>query len=233
MTSFDGYLLDLTERVCRRIQLLTGRTNVWLAGQLTNLSIVVYFIWAGASFLSSDWPIRVALGVFCGGVLYALTQTVLRVPVETSEQSAYQRVARGLRNPRRVRDAMLRLVFLALAVLLAGPVALALMPVASGGPMSLVRATLQPRLVLLAYSLVVLTTVLLYVLACDPLPPCTGLVTEWVRGLVRSPTVSPEEGAANMERGPSPQVLGPSRLRQGYGAASKAPSPPTQSSSAD
>ena len=152
MTSFDGFVLDLTEQLCRRIQVLTGRTNVWLAGQLTNLSIIVYFIWAGASFLRSDWPIRVALGVFCGGVLYALTQTVLEVPVETTEQSAYLRVARGLRNPRRVRDAMLRLVFLALAVMLAGPVAL-------------VYATLQLRLVLLAYSLVVLTTVLLYVLA--------------------------------------------------------------------
>ena len=188
MTSFDGFVLDLTEQLCRRIQVLTGRTNVWLAGQLTNLSIIVYFIWAGASFLRSDWPIRVALGVFCGGVLYALTQTVLKVPVETTEQSAYLRVARGLRNPRRVRDAMLRLVFLALAVMLAGPVAL-------------VYATLQLRLVLLAYSLVVLTTVLLYVLACDPLPPCAGLVTEWLRRFGSSRAVSSEEGTASMRSG--------------------------------
>lgn len=204
MTSVDGFLLDLTERVCQRIQLLTGRTNVWLAGQLTNLSIVVYFTWAGASFLSSDWPIRVALGIFCGGVLYALTQTVLRVPVETTEQSAYLRVARGLRNPRRVRDAMLRLVFLALAVLLAGPVALAVMPVASTGPMAVVRATLQPRLVLLAYSLVVLTMVLLYVLACDPLPPCAGRITEWVRRLRRAPVLPNQQGAASISDGDGP-----------------------------
>jgi hypothetical protein len=185
MTYVDGFLLDLTERVCQRIQLLTGRTNVWLAGQLTNLSIVVYFIWAGASFLRSGWPIRVALGVFCGGVLYALTQTVLKVPVETSEQSAYLRVARGLRNPRRVRDAMLRLVFMVLAVMMAGPVAL-------------VYATLQLPIVLLAYSLVVLTTVLLYVLACDPLPPCPGMVAEWVRRWSGARAASTEEGAASV-----------------------------------
>ena len=195
MTSFDGFLLDLTERVCRRIQVLTGRTNVWLAGQLTNLSIIVYFIWAGASFLSSDWPIRVALGVFCAGVLYALTQTVLRVPVETTEQSAYLRVARGLRNPRRVRDAMLRLVFLSLAVVL--PALLAVIMTTRLKP---VAATLNLRLVFLAYSLVVLTTVLLYVLACDPLPPCAGLATEWVRRLGRARAVPSEEGGVNMTR---------------------------------
>jgi hypothetical protein len=194
MTAFDGFVLDITERVCRRIQLLTGRTNVWLAGQLTNLSIVVYFIWAGASFLSSDWPIRVALGMFCGGVLYALTQTVLEVPVETSEQSAYQRVARGYRNPRRVRDAMLRLVFLALALMLAGPVAL-------------VHVTLEMRLVLLAYSLVVLTTILLYVLACDPLPPCAGSVTAWVRRLGRSRAASSAEGVWRTRRRAAAQAL--------------------------
>ena len=48
MSFIDRFLLDLTERFCRRFQRLTGRTNVWIAVQLTNLSIVVYFVWAGA-----------------------------------------------------------------------------------------------------------------------------------------------------------------------------------------
>jgi hypothetical protein len=34
----------------------------------------------------------------------------------------------------------------------------------------------------LSYSLIVLTTVVLYLLACDPLPPCPGRVWEWLRG---------------------------------------------------
>jgi hypothetical protein len=38
-------------------------------------------------------------------------------------------------------------------------------------------------IVLLAYSLVVLTTLVLYLLACDPLPPCPGRVREWLQGL--------------------------------------------------
>jgi len=45
MTYVDSAVLDLTERICRRFQMWTGRTNVWLAFQFTNLSIVVYFIW--------------------------------------------------------------------------------------------------------------------------------------------------------------------------------------------
>jgi hypothetical protein len=28
-----------------------------------------------------------------------------------------------------------------------------------------------------------LTTVILYVLGCDPLPPCAGSVKDWIRGL--------------------------------------------------
>ena len=47
MNSIDLAILDFTEWFCRKCQLLTGRTNVWFAIQLTNLSIVVSFAWAG------------------------------------------------------------------------------------------------------------------------------------------------------------------------------------------
>ena len=170
MSFIDGLLLDATERLCRRFQALTGRTNVWIAVQLTNLSIVVYFVWAGAYVFGTHLPFRIAIGAFCAGLLYVLSQTILKVPVEASEQSAYQRVAKGLRNPRRIRDALLRIVFLILTIMLAGPIAL-------------VYIGLQAPIVLLGYSLIVLTTMLLYVLACDPLPPSTGMVWEWVRRL--------------------------------------------------
>ena len=54
MFDIDLALLNLVERLCRRFQLLTGRTSVWLAFQLTNLSIVVYFVWAGVYFFISE-----------------------------------------------------------------------------------------------------------------------------------------------------------------------------------
>ena len=182
MTALDTVLLDAVEHLCRRFQWLTGRTNVWLAIQLTNLSIVLYFAWAGAYIFGSRLPFRIGLAVFCAGLLFVLSQTVLKVPIEASEQSAYRRVAKGLRNPRRVRDAMLRLQFLALTIVLAGPVAL-------------VHSVLRLPVATLGYSLVVLTTVLLYVIACDLLPPCAGRVTEWLRGL--SPArAATEEGPA-------------------------------------
>jgi len=181
MTYIDGLILDCTEHLCRRFQQLTGRTNVWIAFQLTNLSIVVYFVWAGAYIFSSRLPLRLALGLFCAGLLYVLTQTVLKVPVETSEQSAYQRVARGYRNPRRVRDALLRILFLTLTLILAGPI-------------TLIYVSLQLPIFLLGYSLIVLTTILLYVLACDPLPPCAGTVTEWVQRLAPARRAPEEQG---------------------------------------
>jgi len=167
VTYVDSVVLDLTEWCCRKFQLLTGRTNVWLALQLTNLSIIVYFVWAGVYFLTSDLGSRVLMGMFLTGLLYLLTQTVFRVPIEAYENSAYRRVASGFRNPRRVRDAVLRISFLTLSLLLAYPV-------------RLVYLHLRIRIVLLTYSLIVLTTVVLYLLACDPLPPCPGKVKEWL-----------------------------------------------------
>ena len=168
MGYIDSAILNATERLCRRFQLLTGRTNVWLALQLTNLSIIVYFVSAAVYFRSGDLATRIFLVLFCTGVLYALGQTLFKESIEASERSAYQRVAKGFRNPRRVRDQPLRIPFLTLSIVLLIPVLF-------------VYTTLHEYVVFLSYSLVLLTTIVLYLLACDPLPPCAGKVTEWLQ----------------------------------------------------
>jgi hypothetical protein len=174
MTYIDTGILNLTEWCCHKFQRLTGRTNVWLALQLTNLSIIMYFIWAGGVYLwVPDATIRIGLSVFCGGLLYVLTQTVFQVPIETYEKAAYQRVAKGFRNPRRLRDMLLRTSFLTLSLFLFYPLLFAYL-------------YLRLSFALLTYSLIALTTVVLYLLACDPLPPCAGKVTEWLRRPARS-----------------------------------------------
>src|SRR6266542_2447745 len=171
MTYVDSALLNLTERMCRRFQTWTGRTNVWLAFQLTNLSIIVYFIWVAVLYgLSGDLVFRIFVALFCGAVFFVLTRTIFKVSIEVSETQAYKRVAKGLRNPRRIRDAPLRIAFLTLSVLLSYPLWFAYI-------------ALHVRFVLLTESLIILTTVVLYVLACDPLPPCTGTVRERLRGM--------------------------------------------------
>jgi sterol desaturase/sphingolipid hydroxylase (fatty acid hydroxylase superfamily) len=173
MAYIDTAILNATEWMCRKFQLLTGRTNVWLAFQLTNLSIVVYFVSAAVYFRSGDLTTRVFLALFCTGLLYALGQTIFKEPIEAYERSAYQRVAKGFRNPRRVRDILLRIPFLTLSILLLYPTLF-------------VYTTLHEYIALLSYSLVLLTTIILYLLACDPLPPCAGKVREWLQGFTTS-----------------------------------------------
>jgi hypothetical protein len=181
MPGIDTAILDLTERLCRRFQELTGKTNVWIAFQLTNLSIIVYFFSAALYFpFVPTLGGRLAVAVFCAVVLYALTQTVLKESIKTAEGNAYARVAKGLRNPRRLRDAPLRVSFLMMSVLMLY-VVLFIYVVRRTAPQLLpYRASVY--VALLSYSLIVLTTVLLYVLACDPLPPCVGKVRVWLRG---------------------------------------------------
>jgi hypothetical protein len=108
-----------------------------------------------------------------------LTQTLFKVPIEAYESNAYRRVANGIRNPRRLRDALLRIPFLTLSVVLSYP-------------MLFVYVTLRMPLALLSYSLIALTTVVLYLLACDPLPPCAGRVSEWLRGPAPSQVAAAE-----------------------------------------
>ena len=175
MTYVDSAVLNFTERMCRRFQTWTGRTNVWLAFQLTNLSIVLYFIWvAGLYTLRIDLVLRVFVALFCGTLFYALTRTIFRTSIEGLEHEAYRRLAQGLGNPRRIRDAQLRIAFLTLSIVLSYPLWLAYI-------------TLHLRFVLFTEALIILTTVVLYVLACDPLPPCPGSVKDWLREWFVSP----------------------------------------------
>ena len=165
MLFIDSVVLNLIERACRRFQRLTGRTNVWLAVQLTNLSIIVYFVWAAEAFWTADAELRMVVGVFCVVLMYVLMQTLFKESIEAYENSAYRRVAKGVRNPRRLRDALLRVSFLTLAVLFAYPAIFGYL-------------RLHLQVLLLTYLLIVLTTAVLYLLACDPLPPCAGKVRE-------------------------------------------------------
>jgi len=191
MLKVDSALLDLTEWLCRRFQVLTGRTNVWLAFQLTNFSIVMFFVWAGMHFRIGGRGFRFALAAFCGSLLYLLTRTLFKVPVESYENDAYRRVSRGFRNPRRVRDALLRIAFLTFSLMLFFPVLFLYQY-----PQVLAILNLGVSSFIIAHGLTVLTTVTLYLVACDPLPPCRGKVSEWLHSRVsarRVPAVVPED----------------------------------------
>ena len=171
MTYVDAVVLNMIEWVCRRFQTWTGRTNVWLAFQLTNLSVVVYFFWVGVLYwLSGDLVLRVFVALFCGGVFFVLTRTLFKTSIDVAEAEAYRRVAKGLRNPRRIRDAQLRIAFLTLSIFLSYPLWLAYI-------------TLRVRFALMTEALILLTTIVLYVLAADPLPPGAAKLREWLRGV--------------------------------------------------
>jgi hypothetical protein len=195
----DTAILNATEWSCQKFQVLTGRTNVWLAMQLTNVSIIIYFVWAALYFWNTDATVRTFVGIFCGGLLYALTQTIFKVSIEDYENSAYRRVAKGLRNPRRIRDAPLRMSFLMLAV-----VAWLMLGALLSYPILFVYVKLRVHLLVLSDLLIVLTLLLLYLLACDPLPPCAGKVTEWLYAAVGTrATASQPSGAEQRSRADS------------------------------
>src|SRR5262245_20733814 len=132
---------------------------------------------------------RVMVALFCGGLLYALTQTVFKEPIEAYESGAYRRVAKGFRNPRRVRDAPLRISFLTLSFVFGFPI---LFVYITRNPIVFDYVRRFPvHIVLVSYFLILLTTIMLYLLACDPLPPCPGRLKQWVRGSAAVRVTSP------------------------------------------
>ena len=165
MLYIDSVILNMIERACHRFQRLTGRTNVWLAVQLTNLSIIFYFLWAAIAFSGAETWLQISVGIFCAGLLYALIKTLFKESIEAYENSTFKRVSKGVKNPRRVRDALLRIAFLTLALVLWYPAVL-------------VYVELHQQVLLLSYPLIVLTTAVLYLVACDPLPPSEVRVAE-------------------------------------------------------
>jgi hypothetical protein len=48
-------------------------------------------------------------------------------------------------------------------------------------PIAFVYVNLRLNFFLLGYFLTILVTVVMYLLACDPLPPCAGWLREWLR----------------------------------------------------
>ena len=96
----DSALLDLTERICHKIQMLTGRTNVWIAFQLTNLSVIVYFIWVALYFPNLPPYWRIAAALFSGGVLFALSQSVFKVSIDASREQRVPPRREGSEEPK-------------------------------------------------------------------------------------------------------------------------------------
>ena len=143
MLYIDSVILNMIERACRRFQRLTGRTNVWLALQLTNLSIVIYFRLGRRRVLRHRDVAASLRGVVLRGLFYVLTQTLFKESIEAYESNTYKRVLKGMKNPRRVRDALLRVAFLTLALVFWYPAVL-------------VYVELHQQVLLLSYPLILL-----------------------------------------------------------------------------
>src|SRR5207244_466664 len=125
-------------RRCKR----HGRTD------LTNLTFTATARMSCASMMAGDNSL--AARDYRGRA--APTQTIFKVPIEAYETAAYRRVANGFRNPRRVRDALLRISFLTLSIVLCYPMVFVYTRLRA-----YIHVPLQ--LLLLSYALIVLTTI--------------------------------------------------------------------------
>jgi hypothetical protein len=158
----DNYLISKLEKVTHWVQRWTGKTNYWLSSRL--IFILIYMLVAEVMFYFVRGKAPIWLGFHNFGK-FDLYYSFVLVPVllidaawgwKVKEQLAYDRLSRGLANPSKIRtfDASARLLFLLLYI----------------------GATVARF-----YDLYLFTvTLLIFLNACDPLPPCQGKIKEWL-----------------------------------------------------
>ena len=168
MSYVDSALLNLTEWLCRRFQ-GPDRQDERLGCRPAHEFEHCRLLRVGCGLLLEH---RSGLADRSGPVLWravvTLSQTLLKVPISVREQRVSprrERAEESATGPRRapahiVSDAVDRAALPGRARLHPCP-----------------RADRPP-----GHSLIVLMTIVLYVLACDPLPPGGGRVWVWLRG---------------------------------------------------
>lgn len=170
----DDFLVEKTEKFCHKIQMLTGRTNYFLIS-LTHVFLagtILLIVWRWMPHGLQEIPDR-----------YLISKLVVTHPVVAGfmvflslvgafwswaywEKKAYDRVCRGLANPKKAEllDRSFRLL-----VVFATPFFVPLF----GWSLDVA-----------AYLLMLVQN---YLEACDPLPPCGGKLWERIRAFWAKP----------------------------------------------
>jgi hypothetical protein len=173
----DWFFLSHFEKgVCHPLQRLTGETNYYYAGLCSFLivftSLGVYFdifpkelVGENSLILDRDHPTRFWIGVFIFTNYFALVWKM-------SETYAYDRISHGLANPNKVN---LLYRFIRLNSIITTPF-FVLLPI--------------PGIQIYDKVFNLLLTLFIFLVACDPLPLCTGKVKEWLKSFVRKPALA-------------------------------------------
>jgi hypothetical protein len=175
LNKIDAFFLDRYQKFAHRFQRLTGKTNFWIAAKLRlliatrfalEIILTVYHIdprWLHHFDIQpfrSGWELWF---YFCSGAF------ILRHGLfcwRTQEAEAFRRLERGLGNDLRVNPITR---FLRFAFLLCIPLWVADL---FFGVMSI--------------SLPLFLSIM-YLEACDPLPPCRGKIREWIEAMGFAP----------------------------------------------
>ena len=149
LEKMDQFLLNRIEKFCHRFQRLTGKTNLFLSLPVISAFVTIIFLKDFGDHKMSFLSLIVALGGITEMMMYHFKE---------KEKSAYDRISRGLFNPRKIEPFFIFLrkfsiIFFCLYFLLAE---------------------------WLAVCGIFCLCLFFYLDSCDPLPPCRGKIREMI-----------------------------------------------------
>jgi hypothetical protein len=169
LVTVDWFLIRAIEKTAQTFQKLTGKTHYWVVRQLAVILILIYS-WAAVSPLfAPKVPFfeRVLATLFVGlMVWFFFIRWLLHVAnrMEEVERAAFLRVSQGIANPVKIMP-----IFIIGRLLITSLVALDVYLTIISSALSS-RDFASPILLLIVY-----------LAACDPLPPAPSKVRQWLQ----------------------------------------------------
>lgn len=179
LVKFDVAVISFLEKQLHRFQRLTGKTNFWVAKQICMLQIVLWGIFLIAIPFENFPPVweRSLLILICIGVSpLAFTIVYSRAKrCDQMEKDAFIRLENGVAN--KGKNMSVHRVFHVL-ILITFFLSISLE----------YRGLITRSAIQLIYFSDILR---LYLMVCDPLPPCAGKIKEWLGSFKPAPALEP------------------------------------------
>jgi hypothetical protein len=174
LVRLDQRIISTLEAMLHRFQKLTGKTNYWVYHQVLVLQILSVMIWAVSFFTYTSYSIifrifAVVLSLIIGRLVFIPRLLKKAKTVEDREAEAFERLASGIANPKKIDEDVVVSRIIAFW-------------------MSLFLVWLFHLWAPWVNQILVLGgTLELYLLACDPLPPRAGKIQDWLQFFRKAP----------------------------------------------
>ena len=172
MQRLDARIIEWLEKWCHKFQRLTGKTHY--------LILQILLIFTGMSTLAMGLGIAPGFEVSILNIIFGITYLLPAFFINAIEAEALERVRKGVANPYKLKHPRSRLTVLFMNIVCLLFLLMMIFGLVTPQPAekyttSVIFGGVFANVTFWALALA------LYLMACDPLPPCESKIKEWLK----------------------------------------------------